>query len=60
MDLLERLKKNKEKNDGASYIICGSYTKINSTKIEITEVPISYTLEEYIKVLDKLEEDKKD
>lgn len=53
------IKENKEKNDGASYIICGSYTKINSTKIEITEVPISYTLEEYIKVLDKLEEDKK-
>lgn len=52
------IKVNKEKNDNCSFLICGKYDKISSTKIEITEVPISYTLEEYIKVLDKLEEDK--
>ena len=50
---------NKAKNDGASFHIIGKYNKIGPQKIEIVEVPIDYTLESYLKELDKLEEDKK-
>lgn len=53
------IQENKSKNDGASFFIIGKYNKINAQKIEITEVPIDYTLESYLKELDKLEEDKK-
>ena len=50
---------NKAKNDDASFHIIGKFNKINAQKIEIVEVPIDYTLESYLKELDKLEEDKK-
>ena len=53
------VKENKVKNDGASFHIIGKINKINTYKIEIVEVPIDYTLESYLKELDRLEEDKK-
>jgi len=37
--------------------IVGNIERISSTKIEINEIPIGYSLKGYIKVLDKLEED---
>ena len=51
--------KNKKKDDDCSWLICGKYNKISSTKIEITEVPVDYTLESYLAELDKLEDAKK-
>lgn len=48
---------NKEKS--SSFIVTGKIKKINDYKIEILDVPISYTLKTYLKELDKLEEDKK-
>lgn len=40
------------------YIIQGVFKRINTTKLEITEIPIKYQLEQYLKVLDKLVDDK--
>lgn len=51
--------KNTDKKDNCSWLIKGKYKKINQTKIEITEVPYSYSLESYLAELDKLEEAKK-
>ena len=51
--------KNTSKDNNASFYIVGKYNKINANKIEITEVPIDYTLEMYLKELDKLEAAKK-
>ena len=53
-DILE----NKEKPNG-SYFVTGKIKKINEFKIEIIDVPISYTLKSYLKELDKLEDEKK-
>jgi DNA topoisomerase-2 len=39
------------------WIIKGVFNKLSSTKVEITEVPIGYTLKGYMKVLDKLEDE---
>lgn len=39
------------------YIIKGKCKVINSTTVEITEVPFTYDLQQYVKVLDKLEDD---
>ena len=50
---------NKSKDNIGSYCIIGKYNKINANKIEITEVPTDYTLESYLKELDKLEASKK-
>lgn len=38
------------------WLIKGSIKKVSITKIEITEVPVGYSLKDYIKVLDTLEE----
>lgn len=51
--------KNNKKDDECSWLVCGKYNKISSTKIEIIEVPVSYTLESYLAELDKLEDAKK-
>lgn len=40
------------------WIIGGVVNRVNTTTVEITELPIGYYLKSYIKVLDKLEEDK--
>lgn len=47
------------KDKSSSFIVTGKIKKINDYKIEITDVPISYTLKSYLKELDKLEEEKK-
>ena len=49
---------NKEKPVGSFYVV-GKIKKINDYKIEIVDVPISYTLKSYLKELDKLEDEKK-
>jgi len=41
-----------------SWEILGSFEKLNSTTIRITEIPIGYTLSSYLKVLDSLEDRK--
>ena len=38
------------------WLIKGKIKKLSATRIEITEVPIGYTLKGYLKVLDELEE----
>jgi len=40
------------------WLIKGSFVRKTITSIEITELPIGYNLKSYIKVLDKLEDDK--
>jgi DNA topoisomerase-2 len=40
------------------WIIKGKFDRVSSTKVKITELPIGYDLNSYIKVLDKLEETK--
>jgi len=45
-----------EKNN--QWIIKGIVNKKSITKVEITELPVGYSLKSYIKVLDKLEDDK--
>lgn len=40
------------------WLIKGVATKKNSRTIEITEIPVGYSLKDYIKVLDKLEDGK--
>lgn len=47
----------KDKGEG-SWMIMGSYTKISGNEIEINEIPVTYNLEDYIEILDKLEADK--
>jgi DNA topoisomerase-2 len=39
------------------WLVSGTFERINSTKIFITEIPVGTELKAYIKVLDKLEED---
>ena len=51
--------KNLNKEDNCSWLVCGRIKKLSQTKIEINEVPPSYSLEEYLAELDKLEESKK-
>lgn len=45
-----------EKTDVNSYSFIGKVKKINTTTIEITELPPKYNLKQYIKILDKLED----
>lgn len=40
------------------FIIKGKVEKVSANRVLITEVPVQYELQSYIKVLDKLEEDK--
>lgn len=47
------------KDKPGSFLVLGKIKKINDYKIEIIDVPISYTLKSYLKELDKLEDDKK-
>ncbi len=42
-----------------SYTIYGTFQKVSGNKIEINDVPIGYDLQGYLKVLDKLVEQKK-
>lgn len=42
-----------------SYEIKGTFERVHSTKIKITEIPIGYDLSSYLKVLDRLEDDGK-
>ena len=51
--------KNDKKEDECSWLITGKIKKISQIKIEINEVPPSYSLESYLSELDKLEEAKK-
>jgi len=51
------VEKSKDKGEG-SWLIKGRVDKVSSTEIEITEVPVNYTLESYTEVLDKLEDEK--
>ena len=39
--------------------ICGTFTRTNSTTVEITEIPVGIELQTYIKILDKLKESNK-
>lgn len=62
-DVVENKEKN-EKNaqvgqdDRVCWLIKGSYKKISNTEIEIYEIPVGYTLEDYVDTLDKLLDDK--
>lgn len=51
------VEESKDKGEG-SWIIKGKVNKISGNEIEITELPINYTLESYTEVLDKLEDEK--
>lgn len=44
--------------EGFSYEIVGSFERTNTTTLTITELPIGYTLEQYNKILVKLEDEK--
>ena len=44
--------------EGYSYEIYGKFERINSTTIQVTELPIGYDLEKYCNILTKLEDDK--
>jgi DNA topoisomerase-2 len=44
--------------DPGSYLISGGFTRVNSTTIRVTELPVGFTLEKYKKYLEKLEENK--
>jgi DNA topoisomerase-2 len=44
--------------DVGSWIISGKISQISSNEIEITEIPVNYTLESYTSILDKLEDEK--
>jgi len=46
-----------EKTDVRSYDLVGTYEVHSKTKITITEVPYQYDREEYVQILDALEED---
>ena len=50
------VKQGEEKNQWEIY---GVFERISTTKVKITELPIGYSLKSYIKVLDKLEDEKK-
>jgi DNA gyrase/topoisomerase IV subunit A len=52
-------KGNVKQGEGNQWIIEGVSEKVSSTEVKITEVPTTYTLKKYIKVLDKLEDDGK-
>jgi DNA topoisomerase-2 len=39
------------------YVIKGKCEVINSTTVEVTEIPFTYDLQQYVKVLDRLEDD---
>ena len=51
------IKESAEKGEG-TWLIFGKIKKISSNELEISEIPINYTLETYTEVLDKLEEEK--
>ena len=51
------VEESKEKGDG-NWLIKGKFEKISGNEIEITEIPVNYSLEDYTEVLDKLEESK--
>ena len=51
------VEESKDKGEG-SWMIKGKVNKISGNEIEITELPINYTLESYTEVLDKLEDEK--
>jgi len=48
----------KQGENNNQWIIKGKVEKIGAAKVKITELPIGYTLKSYIKVLNKLEDDK--
>ena len=48
-----------ENDTEGSYTILGSFQKVSGNKVEINDVPIGYDLQSYLKVLDKLIEQKK-
>lgn len=47
-----------DKTDHIAWLIKGSFKKISGTEIEIDEIPIGYTLEDYVEILDKLEDER--
>jgi len=46
----------KQGENEKQWLIQGTFKRISSTKIEITEIPVHYQLKSYIKVLDELED----
>lgn len=48
-----------ENDTEGSYTILGSFQKVSGNKVEINDVPIGYDLQSYLKVLDKLIDQKK-
>jgi len=51
------VEESKEKGEG-SWVIKGKVDKISGNEVEITEIPVNYTLESYTEILDKLEDEK--
>ena len=49
----------KQGDELSKWVIEGTFKKISSTKIQITELPIGYNLKSYLKVLQLLKEQKK-
>ena len=52
------IEKDLENTDGVKYLIKGTVKKIKDTEFLIEEIPYTYDLQEYLKVLDDLEESK--
>jgi DNA topoisomerase-2 len=50
------VQKDPENPNASSWEIIGKIEKLNTTSIKITEVPIGYSLSQYLKILDDLEE----
>ena len=48
----------KKGKDDSSWLINGKFNIVSSNEIIITDIPITYTLEDYTEILDKLESDK--
>lgn len=47
-----------DKNNKKKWIIYGKFDRINTTTLEITEVPVGLTLKQYLNILDTLKENK--
>jgi DNA topoisomerase II len=47
-----------DEDNPSKYLIRGAVKRLNTTNLHITELPVGYQLEPYLKVLDKLVEDK--
>lgn len=41
-----------------NWIVCGKFERVNSSTLRITELPVGYTLDKYLEILNQLEERK--